>query len=127
MIVRIPLAFYIDHDERALPCPEAVKVTRSHAWIDTTDPAFPELVSDARFYAGSDDGSPGFAGTDCDWATRAARALLKALRPDVPTGRRCMVCSRQHGVTFHVAEIAGRMTSVPAHVGCFRRWRKGVR
>lgn len=51
MNVRIPRYFMTDHEGRDLPTPEAVKVTRSHFWIDLDDPATEELLADAEFYA----------------------------------------------------------------------------
>ena len=40
-----------------------------------------------------------------------------------PTARRCEICGQPKAVTFHAAEVDGRMRSVRAHVPCFNRWR----
>jgi hypothetical protein len=70
--VRIPVAFLNDHDQRALPTPTVVKSTARHAWIRRDDPAFAELLDDARFYAeGNVDGVP--------QVVAAARALVRAM------------------------------------------------
>lgn len=50
-LIRLPLAFYDDHEARDLDTPAAVKRTKSHVWIDADDPAVPELLNDAEFYA----------------------------------------------------------------------------
>lgn len=50
-LIRLPLVFYDDHEARDLDTPEAVKRTGSHVWVRDNDPALPELLSDARYYA----------------------------------------------------------------------------
>lgn len=50
-IVRIPRKFYDDHRCRVLPTPPAVRETKRHVWIDTDDPAVPELLNDAEYHA----------------------------------------------------------------------------
>ena len=76
-IIKIPYGFYEDHVARDLPAPTPVKETKTHLWIDTHDPNFAELVSDARFYAESPQG--------WDWESwrihgNQARALIRAIR-----------------------------------------------
>ena len=71
-LFKIPRRFYDDHRWRDLDTPRAWKETKRHVWIDPSDPALLELVSDAEHYAhpyGPDDG-PQLA--------TAARALLRA-------------------------------------------------
>jgi hypothetical protein len=74
-IRRIPKAFMDDHEDRDLPTPKVIKMTKQHYWIDTEDPATDELLSDAEFYAdamGPDAQPAGLA--------NAARAVVRALR-----------------------------------------------
>lgn len=71
--VRIPRAFYLDHQERDLPTPAALGETSRHIVIDRADPALTDLISDARHYADP-------TATDAPaWVRMAAQALLKAL------------------------------------------------
>ena len=74
-IIKIPQGFYNDHCERDLPTPEIVKSTKQHYWINTEDPNFAELISDARHYSdplGWDEEVWRIHGT-------AAQALIKAV------------------------------------------------
>lgn len=72
-IVRIPRAFYDDHNERDLPAPDPVRETTRHVWIDPADPDFQELVDDAEFYADPD-------GPDLvPHLKRAAKAMLRSI------------------------------------------------
>lgn len=73
--IKIPAAFYFDHQWRDLPTPEAVKETKRNVWVRADDPALPELRSDAEYYADPDGFDPGIQRTVC----RSARALLRAL------------------------------------------------
>lgn len=50
-LVRIPRAFLDDHAERDLDTPKIWRSTRHHYWVHRKDPAIPELLSDAEFYA----------------------------------------------------------------------------
>ena len=70
--VRIPRHFFDDHRWRDLPTPAVRRETRRHYWIDPEDPAVPELVNDAEFYAHA-------YGPDTPGLRTAAIALLKAL------------------------------------------------
>lgn len=73
-LLRIPVRFLEDSDERGLDTPHLVKRVRKDVWlIRRDDPLLPALVSDAQFYADrwGPDGAPHI--------TRAAKALLKAL------------------------------------------------
>jgi hypothetical protein len=49
--IRIPDRFYVDHMERALPTPEDIGNSASHAVVRADDPAIWELLSDAEHYA----------------------------------------------------------------------------
>lgn len=73
-LIRLPLRFYDDHEARDLDTPKAVKRSKSHVWIDATDPAIPELLSDARHYA-SDQGWDPYTRGIC----ASARATVGAL------------------------------------------------
>jgi hypothetical protein len=53
-MIAVPAKFYDDHGERGLPTPEEIRRSGSRVWIRTDDPAIPELLSDARFYADRD-------------------------------------------------------------------------
>lgn len=76
---RIPRAFYDDHFERELPTPKAIwgipmYPPKGGYIIAADDPALPELINDAQYYAhadGPDEAPPGLK--------RAAKALLAAL------------------------------------------------
>lgn len=71
--VRIPQKFFVDHSERDLPTPEIVKETKVHYYIKKDDPAWAELVDDARHYADP-------RATDCQhWLRTAAHHLLVAM------------------------------------------------
>jgi uncharacterized protein (DUF4415 family) len=74
VLVRIPITFYIDHADRGLATPDAVRETKRHVWIDVRDPALGELVDDAKHYAHADgpDQCP-------ESITRGAKNLLRAL------------------------------------------------
>jgi hypothetical protein len=74
MIIRIPCRFFVDHAERELPTPIILRETPRHVWIDTDDPAFAELMDDAKHYAhrdGPDQCPPGII--------TGAKALLKTV------------------------------------------------
>jgi hypothetical protein len=51
MIIQIPKRFYDDHVERDLPAPTIVHETGRYYLIRSDDPALPELLNDARYYA----------------------------------------------------------------------------
>lgn len=72
-LLRIPVRFVGDMDDRCLDTPEYVKSSKTSAWIRRDDPHLASMVSDAKFYADrwGPDGAPHI--------TRAAKALLKAL------------------------------------------------
>lgn len=74
-LIRIPRTFFIDHVERDLPTPLAVRETSSHFYIRRDDPNLPELVSDAEHYVDGVDAAGSLP--------RAARALLLAIRQGV--------------------------------------------
>lgn len=72
--IRIPRRFFIDHMERDLPTPKIIKQIGRSITICSDDPALPELIDDAKYYAdvnGPDAAPAGLKG--------AAKALLKAL------------------------------------------------
>lgn len=71
--VRIGRAFYDDHEARDLPTPTAIRENSRSVWIFTTDPAYEELISDARYYA-SDPGA-----FDDPRFSRAAQRMLDAI------------------------------------------------
>lgn len=50
-LVRLPRAFFDDHEMRELPTPDVVKDNKRAVWVRTDDPAIPELASDARHYS----------------------------------------------------------------------------
>jgi hypothetical protein len=44
-----------------------------------------------------------------------------------PTERRCVVCGKTKGVTFHaLQQLDGTMRSTAAHLGCFKTLRAQV-
>jgi len=83
-LIKIPAYFYIDHDQRALPTPEAIKVSGAsnygfrYVWISKDDPALSELIDDAEFYADRNGPSTSMDGRPCK-IKNSAKALLKSL------------------------------------------------
>ncbi|MFA6134698.1 MAG: hypothetical protein WC869_11850 [Phycisphaerae bacterium] len=69
----VPKGFITDHRERDLPTPRVVQETTWAYCIRRDDPALPELLDDARYYAHPDgpDMAPGIR--------RAAKSLLAAI------------------------------------------------
>ena len=51
MRIRIPRRFYIDHRERDLPTPVDHGGGKSYVLVNCDDPALPELLDDAKYYA----------------------------------------------------------------------------
>jgi hypothetical protein len=49
--IKLPPAFYDDHDERGLPTPEDVGNAKSYVLVRADDPALRELLDDAEHYA----------------------------------------------------------------------------
>jgi hypothetical protein len=50
-LIRVPIRFYEDHESRELDTPKAVRFTKRHVFIRRGDPAIPELLNDAQYYA----------------------------------------------------------------------------
>ncbi len=75
-IIRIPRSFYDDHADRGLDTPEPVKASARFVWIRGNDPALPELINDAEFYA--DPSGPDEADHVVRWAKSLIAALVKA-------------------------------------------------
>jgi hypothetical protein len=81
-MIRVPLRFYQDHAERGLDTPVNHSRSRTYATIATDDPALPELLSDAQFYAS--------AMGDCEWSScppgivRSAIATVRSIRASTP-------------------------------------------
>jgi hypothetical protein len=50
MLVKIPKAFFDDHEDRSLPTPTVIKGTKRHYIIETDHPDFAELCEDTEFY-----------------------------------------------------------------------------
>ena len=71
--IRLPKQFFDDHWERELPTPAIIKQTRQHYYVAADDPALPELLDDADYYAGA-------YGPDAPWLKSSARATVKAIR-----------------------------------------------
>lgn len=49
--IKLPPAFYDDHDERDFPTPEDVGNAKSYVLVRADDPALRELLDDAEHYA----------------------------------------------------------------------------
>lgn len=76
-MTRIPLYFYQDHADRGLPTPVNHSRSKTYATIAVDDPALPELLADAKFYAETM--------TDPEWSSaiglaRSAQATVRAIR-----------------------------------------------
>lgn len=73
--IRLPRVFFEDHRSRDLDTPTIIDSSSRYIWIDESDPAIPELLSDAEYYASEamhmDPPRPGLAAS--------ARATLVAL------------------------------------------------
>ena len=51
MLICIRTSFYNDHEKRGLPSPIVYAERKGGSLIDTDDPVFADLLSDARRYA----------------------------------------------------------------------------
>lgn len=74
--IRIPPAFYADHADRSLPTPEDLSNAKNYVLVRADDPALPELLNDAEYYA-----SP--YGPDADYLgglKASAKATVRAIR-----------------------------------------------
>jgi hypothetical protein len=73
--IRIPERFYTDHLERDLDAPDDIGEDKRYAIVRSDDPALPELLNDAEFYAhpnGPDAAPKG--------VTMSAKATVRAIR-----------------------------------------------
>lgn len=75
-LIRITRRFMDDHAERDLPTPSAVRSTKQFHYIDATDPAALDLLSDAQHYAKDVDAGGEHAMLGL---INSARATVKAL------------------------------------------------
>ena len=80
MKIRIPARFYHDHRERDLDTPANHSKAQGYVVIDSDDPALPELISDAEYYASDTGGEGGFFSTGYGGLVLSARATLKAIQ-----------------------------------------------
>lgn len=77
-LVRVPAAFFDDHESRDCePYCEPVKRSSRFVWLLPSDPGLDELLSDARHY-GDDDGGPDAIG-DGGGLIKSAKATVKAI------------------------------------------------
>lgn len=72
--IAVPKRFIQDHGERDLPTPTIIEETARHYVIDDADPALPELINDAKYYADANGPDAAPAGLKT-----AALALLSAI------------------------------------------------
>ena len=75
-VIKLPPKFWLDHAERDLPTPEDVGNAKSYVLVRADDPALPELLNDAEFYADP-------FGPDAEWLgglKASARATIRAIR-----------------------------------------------
>ena len=72
-MIRIPKRFVDDHADRDLDTPVILRQNKTSYYIDPSDEALPELISDAWHYVDCID-EP-----DCRWLVGAAARLLGAL------------------------------------------------
>jgi hypothetical protein len=79
MRIRIPLRFYLDHQERDLYTPVNYSKAKSYVVIDSDDEALPELISDAEHYAAIGTGEGGYFQMGYGGLVLSARATLKAI------------------------------------------------
>jgi hypothetical protein len=75
-LIRLPIKFFQDHDERGLESPEIVKSTQRHWFVRANDPNLHHLLSDAEFYA--DRWGPD--GDGLEGLKASARATIKAIK-----------------------------------------------
>ena len=73
--LRIPRGFFDDHKERDLATPVVVQESQTTVWISRRDPALPELIEDAQYYAETFEGWT----DDAHRFVRMARSLLSSL------------------------------------------------
>lgn len=76
----IPTKFFRDHRDRDLPTPAIAKSLAKRYVIARDDPALPELIADAEYYADPVGFDPLVQQTVC----RAAQALLRAIATQSP-------------------------------------------
>jgi len=74
----LPRKFFDDHAERDLPTPAVIRETKRTVTILADDPAIPDLIDDARYYAHPD--GPDQAGN----LRASAKALLRAAKEAKP-------------------------------------------
>lgn len=76
MKIKLPLRFYEDHSSRDLDTPKALSYTKTHVYVDSEDPAIPELLDDAKYYAES----MRYMDSDCRGLCMSAKATVKILK-----------------------------------------------
>lgn len=76
-LIKLPTRFFDDHRERDLETPKVVKSTKRHYFIADDDPAIPELLDDAEYYA-ADICTADFP--ELFGLVSSARATVKALK-----------------------------------------------
>ena len=81
ILLRLPRRFFIDHLERDLPTPDAIKENAFSVYVWSTDPNLPELIDDAIYYWSEGD-FDGWA-DDAKIICRAAGRLLKSFEKQV--------------------------------------------
>jgi hypothetical protein len=75
-LIKLPKCFFVDHSERDLDTPVVIKETADHVMVSADDPALPELLSDAEFYAESSS----YMGKQYFGLCMSARATARAIK-----------------------------------------------
>lgn len=73
--IDLPARFFLDHKERDLKTPKAWSWGKHYVTVKADDPALPELLSDAEYYAGKGGPSEISAGLRA-----SAKATVKAIK-----------------------------------------------
>jgi hypothetical protein len=83
--ISLPRKFYFDHSERDLPTPEMVQSNKAAIIVDDADPALPDLLEDAEYYASDamDQLPPGLKSS----AKATVNAIRKSMQNPEGTGK----------------------------------------
>ena len=82
-LVRLPWAFFQDHEDRELPTPEPVRWNKKSVWVSLDDPNLDDLIEDAEYYGDKNTAPDGDGAQVFHYA---AKRLLKAYHNQVVEG-----------------------------------------
>ena len=79
-LVRLPWAFFQDHQDRDLPTPEPVRWNKKSVWVSLDDPNLDDLLEDAEYYGNKNTAPDGDGAQVYHYA---AKRLLKAYHDQI--------------------------------------------